>query len=225
MDLDNNIFNNKHKNILTILGRSLNKKRVGSLVHVSPVGFTSKPVTIIRIRTWKMMQPAATNAAGQITTSASSNKALGQSRERVKLKGFQGKQGGKWDQNPNFQGMQGGMGLPAFSQGMQGAQQFQYQQDQNSGATQPDPANQQWQNQGKGAFPPLPSEFQDMYGNGLPQPAAGKGFGKGSTGSISELGPRDQNLGMGQQGEDEMTSEGDQTSMSHEPGAHNAAHD
>ena len=55
-----------------------------------------------------------------------------------------------------------------------------------------------------------------MYGKGLPQPAAGKGFGKGKTGSISELGPRDQNLGMGQQGDDEMTSDGDQTSMSQE---------
>ena len=185
-------------------------------MHVSPVGFTSKPVTIIRIRTWKMMQQQPQMQQGKLQPAPAAQGGF---------KGFQGKQGGKWDQNPNFQGMQGGMGLPAFSQGMQGAQQFQYQQDQNSGATQPDPANQQWQNQGKGAFPPLPSEFQDMYGNGLPQPAAGKGFGKGSTGSISELGPRDQNLGMGQQGEDEMTSEGDQTSMSHEPGAHNAAHD
>lgn len=54
-------------------------------------------------------------------------KGKGQAKGQGGFKGFQGKQGGKWDQNPNFQGMQRGMGLPAFSQGMQGAQQFQYQ--------------------------------------------------------------------------------------------------
>ena len=76
MDLDNNIFNNKHKNILTILGRSLNKKRVGSLVHVSPVGFTSKPVTIIRIRTWKMMQQQPQMQQGKLQPAPAATRRL-----------------------------------------------------------------------------------------------------------------------------------------------------